>query len=52
LSCWKQVIAPVCAASVCRRSPVSGSHIRSVESAAADTNDDDDERPRRPTREV
>src|SRR2546423_6689388 len=36
-SCWKQVIAPVCALRVALHCPFSGSHIRSVESAAAET---------------
>src|SRR2546423_15004016 len=36
-SCWKHVIAPVCALGVALHCPFSGPYIRSVESAAVDT---------------
>jgi hypothetical protein len=50
-SCWKQVIAPVCALSVALQAPVSGSQMRSVLSAAAETRRSW-LRSRRPTSEV
>jgi hypothetical protein len=49
-SCWKQVIAPVCAVNVLLHCPFSGSQILSVESAAAETRRSE-LRSRRPTRE-